>query len=467
MAGDPWPLSFFSSLAALLYLLLLMLVASRTVKQRPDWLYLSLFGALALYHTGNSLRYFLYPSPTAWLPAVLLLATTAPGVAGLIRYRGDLREAGAPRTIVLLALGLLGLLVYGLLAARLARMLETSTAFPATVIEAALVMLPVVLAPLLLRFGRRWMAGQVSEHLERLESLQRELRSAALALGPQEFRAEAEEELSTFFEFPVRLNDQGELEPQPRVPLSLAHASALQALRLPIQQALETSRLVSERLRLERELAEREKTAALGRMVAFIAHRLKNPLSAINALVQVIPEQEPQTAEACAVIRGEITRLSDSVNDLLRFTTPSVPAPGSTSAPAALEEARTLFAADAQRRGVQLVVEADDVMLPMASAPLHDILVSLVGNALDAAPSGSTVRVTYSSGVLAVEDDGPGVTEGLSEKIFDPFFTLKPGGTGLGLPLARRRAREAGGDIRCISPGLNGTGARFEVTFAQ
>jgi signal transduction histidine kinase len=165
------------------------------------------------------------------------------------------------------------------------------------------------------------------------------------------------------------------------------------------------------------------------------------------------------------VIRGEIKRLSDSVNDLLLFTTPSTPAAGSTSSRAALEEARTLFAADAQRRGVQLAVEADDVMLPIASAPLHDILVSLLGNALDAAKS--SVRITYSGGVLAVEDDGPGVTDGLDQKIFDPFFTLKPGGTGLGLALARRRAREAGGDIRCVRSGPNGTGARFEVTFAQ
>lgn len=465
MAGDPWPLSFFSSLAALLYLLLLMLVASRSVKQRPDWLYLSLFGALALYHTGNSLRYFLYPTPTAWFPVLLLLVTAVPGAAGLIRYREDLREPGAPRSVVLLSLGLLGLLVYGLLAARLARTLETSTAFPATLIEAALVMLPVVLAPLLLQFARRWMAGQVSEQLERLESLQRELRS--LALGPQDFRSSAADRLTAFFGFPVHLDEQGELQASPPHPLSLRDSGALRGLRVPVLQALETSRLVSERVCLEHELAEREKTAALGRMVAFIAHRLKNPLSAIHALVQVIPEQEPRAAESCAVIRGEIKRLSDSVNDLLLFTTPAAPATGSTSARVALEEARALFAADAQRRDIRIEVEAGDAMLPIASAPLHDILVSLLGNALDAAPSGSTVRVTYSGGVLAVEDAGTGVADGLTEKIFDPFFTLKAGGTGLGLALARRRAREAGGDLRCVSPALHGSGARFEVTFAK
>jgi len=466
VAGDPWPLSFFSSLAALLYLLLLMLVASRTVKQRPDWLFLSLFGALALYHTGNALRHFVYPSSPELFPILLLIATAAPGVAGLFRYRGNLREPGAPRSMVLLALGLLGLLVYGLLAARLARMLETTTAFPATVIEAALVMLPVVLAPVLVTLARRWMVGQVSEQLERLESVQRELRSAALTLDPAGFRALAEEQLTTFFTFPVRLDAKGEIAPHSPHSLSLRDTGTLRALRLPVIQALETSRLVAERLRLERQLAEREKMAALGQMVAFIAHRLKNPLSAVNALVQVIAGKDAASAEACAVIRGEISRMADSVRDLLTFTAPDQPVAGSTSARAALEEARKLFAADADRRGVRIDVDTADASLPIAAGPLHDILVSLLGNALDVAPKGSAVRLTFTGGVLAVTDDGPGVSADLREKIFDPFFTLKPGGTGLGLALARRRVQEAGGHIRCLSPGHNGTGARFEVTFA-
>jgi len=411
--------------------------------------------------------------------SLLMLSSIIPSsLVGYWMFRFNFLEAAAQRTVGLAALGLLGLLAYALVIERLARRLEQAGFVPSAVTEAVLVFFLVVLVEPVWRRIRRWMAERVSMELLRLEAINAELQARALAASPEEVRALAQQRISEFLGFPVVVGLQGELQPGAGRELKFREVGTLRVLEANTAEALARARLLAERLRIEHELAEREKMAALGEMTAFIAHRLKNPLSAINTLVQLIGERSPEAAEACQVIRGEVRRLSHAVSDLLRFTRPDEPRSGepaeSVAAAEALEEAVRLFAADAVGKQVALEWRAESgLRLPVRRDWLHDILTSLLGNALDAAPAGSRVLVscqrdTASNGsqiILAVEDAGPGVSTEHLEKIFDPFFTLKPGGTGLGLALARRRARQAGGEIRCISPAREGRGARFEVKF--
>jgi len=411
--------------------------------------------------------------------SLLMLSSIVPSaLVGYWMFRFNFLEAAAQRTVGLAALGLLGLLAYALVIERLARRLESAGFVPSAVTEAVLVFFLVVLVEPVWRRIRRWMAERVSMELLRLEAINAELQTRALAASPEEVRALAQQRISEFLGFPVAVGPQGELGPGAGRELKFREVGTLRVLEANTAEALARARLLAERLHIEHELAEHEKMAALGEMTAFIAHRLKNPLSAINTLVQLISERSPEAAEACRVIRGEVRRLSSAVSDLLRFTRPDEPRSGepaeSVAAAEALEEAVRLFAADAAGKQVTLEWRAESgLRLPVRRDWLHDILTSLLGNALDAAPAGSRVLVscrwdTASSGskiTLAVEDAGPGVSPEHLEKIFDPFFTLKPGGTGLGLALARRRARQAGGDIRCISPVREGRGARFEVRF--
>jgi signal transduction histidine kinase len=413
--------------------------------------------------------------------SLLMLSSIIPSaLVGYWMFRFNFLEAAAQRTVGLAALGLLGLLAYALVIERLARRLEQAGFVPSAVTEAVLVFFLVVLVEPVWRRIRRWMAERVSMELLRLEAINAELQTRALAASPEEVRALAQQCISEFLGFPVAVGPQGELQPGAGRELKFREVGTLRVLEANTAEALARARLLAERLHIEHELAEREKMAALGEMTAFIAHRLKNPLSAINTLVQLISERSPEAAEACRVIRGEVRRLSSAVSDLLRFTRPDEPRSGepaeSVAAAEALEEAVRLFAADAAGKQVALEWRAEgDLRLPVPRDWLHDILTSLLGNALDAAPAGSHVLVscqwdTASNGsqiILAVEDAGPGVSPEHLEKIFDPFFTLKPGGTGLGLALARRRARQAGGDIRCISPVREGRGARFEVKFRR
>jgi len=420
--------------------------------------------------------------------SLLMLSSIIPSaLVGYWMFRFNFLEAAAQRTVGLAVLGLLGLLAYALVIERLARRLEQAGFVPSAVTEAVLVFFLVVLVEPVWRRIRRWMAERVSMELLRLEAINAELQARALAASPEEVRAWAQQRISEFLGFPVVVGLQGQLQPGAGRELKFREVGTLRVLEANTAEALARARLLAERLRIEHELAEREKMAALGEMTAFIAHRLKNPLSAINTLVQLISERSPEAVEACRVIRGEVRRLSSAVSDLLRFTRPDEPewhrpsacapvAQTEVSATEALEEAVRLFAADAAGKQVALEWRAEsDLRLPVRRDWLHDILTSLLGNALDAAPAGSRVLVscqrdTASSGsqiILAVEDAGPGVSPEHLEKIFDPFFTLKPGGTGLGLALARRRARQAGGDIRCISPVREGRGARFEVKFRR
>ncbi len=431
-----------------------------------------------------------------------MLSSIVPStLVGYWMFRFNFLEARAQRGVGLAALGVLGLLAYALVIERAAGALEHAGYLPSAVTEAALIFLLVILVEPVWRAGRRWTSRRVSAELARVQALHSELLARALASPPEEVRAFAEEKISQFIGFRVRIGPEGQLELQSTRELRFRELGSLRLLAAHVTEALERSRALAVRLRLEHELAEREKMATLGEMVAFIAHRLKNPLSAIHTLVQVIAERSPQAAEQCEVIRGEIRRLNTAVRDLLRFTQPSEVAPEGGRAPApavgngervtareALEEAVALFRAEAEKKGVRLECSADPgLALPIRRDWLHDLLTSLLGNALEAAPPGSRVLVSCQRHrppgachetegmpgnkarptiMLAVEDEGPGVPEQYRERIFDPFFTLKPGGTGLGLALARRRAQQVGALIRCISPARDGRGARFEVIFS-
>jgi signal transduction histidine kinase len=239
--------------------------------------------------------------------------------------------------------------------------------------------------------------------------------------------------------------------------------------------ALDLCRLIEEKLRLERELAERERMAALGQMAASISHNLKNPLGSIKTILQVQlenPEMPDSMRAETKMILEEIGRLSAKLNQLLQFSRPAVLGNSGAATCEAGKVAREVVSVlrpEAQGRGVALELSpgATALLLAITTEALNDILTNLVVNALDAAPRGGHVWVELhrknGKGLLAVEDDGPGVPPELQEKIIQPFFTTKTQGTGLGLAIAARRASDVGGKLELQSPASNGRGTRFLV----
>jgi len=234
--------------------------------------------------------------------------------------------------------------------------------------------------------------------------------------------------------------------------------------------AIDDSRLLEENLRLERELAERERLAALGRMAATVAHEIKNPLSAIKSIAQVMREDEGLRNEYerdLGLIVGETDRLSQSVTQLLSFARRESPAGQPLSVDELVRSVVDLFRASAKEQGIVLdaQVKVDAELAGKSVSALRDALSNLLLNALQATPHGGRVEMTAAASdgelVISVQDSGSGVPVDLRERIWEPFFTTRQRGTGLGLAIVRKRLQEVGGTAVLISG--NGSGALFQL----
>lgn len=247
--------------------------------------------------------------------------------------------------------------------------------------------------------------------------------------------------------------------------------AVLEVLAGQVAIAIEDCRLVEENVRLERRVAEGERLASLGQMAATVAHEVKNPLSAIKSIAQVMREDQSLGVEYerdLSLIVGETDRLSQSVTQLLSFARKEVAEEVPLRIGELIPSAVGLFKASADERRIKLNIriEANDELGGTAVAAVRDALSNLVLNALQATPTGGEITVTArrdgSSLCIVVEDSGAGVPKELRKRIWEPFFTTKQRGTGLGLAIVRKRMEEAGGSAR-LAESLNGGGARFEL----
>jgi signal transduction histidine kinase len=251
---------------------------------------------------------------------------------------------------------------------------------------------------------------------------------------------------------------------------------ALAALAAQLPAALDLCRLIEDKLRLERELAERERLALLGQMAASISHNLKNPLGSMKTLLQVQLEKPVLPADLrkdCAMVVAEIDRLSGKLSQLLQYSRPALRSGAQAARVDPVEVTQRLLELlrrDAAQRGIALLLErpATAVHVHAPEEALSDIFQNLVVNAVEAAERRGTVRVSLAAcdGKLqfTVADDGPGIPPELQARIFQPFFTTKTQGTGLGLAIVQRRLAETGGSLDCTSPLADGRGTRFVVT---
>ncbi len=247
--------------------------------------------------------------------------------------------------------------------------------------------------------------------------------------------------------------------------------AVLEVLAGQIAIAIEDYRLAGENVRLERKVIEGERLAALGQMAATVAHEVKNPLSAIKSIAQVMSEDEQlknQHARDLSLIIGETDRLSKSVTQLLSFASKQPPAAMPSHADELVRRVVALFRADAADRQIELAasVHGSTPLDGVQTAAVSDSLSNLIINALQATPAGGRVLVESmlddETIMFAVSDTGPGVSPEASPKIWEPFFTTRQRGTGLGLAIVRKRMEEAGGSAR-LAQTQNGGGARFEL----
>jgi two-component system, NtrC family, sensor histidine kinase HydH len=250
-------------------------------------------------------------------------------------------------------------------------------------------------------------------------------------------------------------------------------SAGLEFLAEQLPGMIDLCRLIEEKVRLERELAERERLALLGQMAASVSHNLRNPLSSMKTVLQVQlenPDMPLDVRHDCALVVDEIDRMSAKLTQLLRFAKPSVN--GQRVAAVALaKQTAALFGRDAERRNVRLEFSAPalEVHVLASEEALSETLSNLIVNGIEAQPEGGRVRIGLGNVAnrieILIEDEGPGIPSELRGKIFDPYFTTKATGPGLGLSIVARRVAEMGGTITCESPVRDSRGTRFRLTF--
>jgi signal transduction histidine kinase len=236
----------------------------------------------------------------------------------------------------------------------------------------------------------------------------------------------------------------------------LALAGIALSLVLTIGLARTVRRQSTERERLRTELRRSERLAALGKLLAGVAHEVRNPLAGIRSITQLWRRGLGMGEEGFDHLINEVDRLESIVSRLFQFSRADAQdlTPGDLNA-VAVEAAR--LAEDRAREQavrVELALEPDLPPVEMAQPALVQVLRNLTTNALQVIPGGGVLRLATrrdpSSDTISasVADDGPGLSQDVLTHLFEPFFTTKPEGTGLGLAIAREIALAHRGGLR-------------------
>jgi len=247
-------------------------------------------------------------------------------------------------------------------------------------------------------------------------------------------------------------------------------AQAINRLGTALKENIDREKQIEDRLR------HAERLAALGRLVAGVAHEVRNPLATIRLRVQMAQREarNPRVDESCAVALEEIERLNGMVNRLLNFSRPVRFEPAPTDLKQLTEQRLNRFTESAAGKGIHIITNfpEDGTLLPIDQSKMAQVFDNVIQNAIEAmTESGGTLWVSVTSQMKSVSgtdkvrvefrDTGNGISSNMISRIFDPFFTTKPSGTGLGLSICHEFVRAHGGEIQVESAEGDGTSVRI------
>jgi signal transduction histidine kinase len=226
----------------------------------------------------------------------------------------------------------------------------------------------------------------------------------------------------------------------------------------------------------QQQLIQSEKLAAIGQLTAGIVHDVKNPLTVIKGLAEILqskPELQSSAQKDLAVIRESATKADQIVNDLLKFSRQSTPEMHLQELKATVEASLRITAYLTRKALVEVITDlpAEPVYLMYDAQQIEQVLVNLIQNAIQAMPNSGTLSIslaqTKDTATLTVQDTGCGIPPESLHRIFDPFFTTKPEGegTGLGLSVSYGIVAHHRGHIEVES--AVGRGTTFKITLPK
>lgn len=237
-----------------------------------------------------------------------------------------------------------------------------------------------------------------------------------------------------------------------------------------------------ERRELDRQMFQVEKMTTMGEVAMGLAHEIGNPLAGMKAVAQMLLEEElaPQQREYLERILNEVNRLSEFLRTFHGFAAPQDFHPAACRLEQVLEDILLWTRKEAKSRGVTIAFAPCSASVPALWADpnrLKQVLLNLVINAIHAMPEGGRIEIGMCAGLghpedldgtvpkmrFCVRDTGIGIPPEVLPKIFDPFYTTRADGSGLGLAVVKKIAQQHGADIQVESK--PGQGTSFELVW--
>ncbi|MCS6976742.1 MAG: ATP-binding protein [Gemmatales bacterium] len=260
----------------------------------------------------------------------------------------------------------------------------------------------------------------------------------------------------SIYQLSVRVQDMAQHLEQEVGSVRLSPAQDIKNLDGQLKHVVDRVAEVTQRLRRqEQEMLRTEQLAALGQLAAGLAHEVRNPLMSVKLLIESALRSEGRRGlnqRDLEVIHRELARLEQTLQDFLDFARPPALRRQQLDLREPIHAVLALVKTRARQQQVAIVCDLppEPVLLEVDRDQFQTVLINLFLNALDAMPQGGTLKVRLrrdeSEGiVLCLTDTGPGIPEEILPRLFTPFVSSKPTGTGLGLSLSQRIVQEHGG----------------------
>ncbi|MBW2020837.1 MAG: two-component sensor histidine kinase [Deltaproteobacteria bacterium] len=211
-----------------------------------------------------------------------------------------------------------------------------------------------------------------------------------------------------------------------------------------------------ERLLLKEKLNHAERLASLGEMVAAISHEIRNPLGIISSTAELLKgklaRHDPQDQLADVIVQ-EANRLNSIVTDFLNFARPQTPNLMPCKVDEVLEKNLAFLAPEINKNGYEIYKRFATDIPEIRADPglLYQALLNILINAMQAMPKGGPIYIELSAQrnalTITIADEGHGISDDTMKKIWEPFFTTKDKGSGLGLPIVKNIIEGHGGTI--------------------